>query len=89
MLVNRDQLKNCSLLAVDLRTGKKAWEAARPDVTQSFGTPILWKNGGADEVVMSGSLKLKGYDESVRAVVVVPNRARSAATSSGRNTACG
>ena len=35
---------------------------ARPDVTQSFGTPILWKNGGADEIVMSGSFKLKGYD---------------------------
>ncbi len=62
VLVNRDQVKECSLLAVDLRTGKKIWEAARPDVTQSFGTPILWKNGGAVEVVMSGSLKLKGYD---------------------------
>jgi len=62
VLVNRDQLTGCSLLAVDLKTGKKAWEAARPDVTQSFGTPVLWKNSGADEVVMSGSLKLKGYD---------------------------
>ena len=62
VIINRDQAKNCSLLAVDLRTGKKVWEAARPDVMQSFGTPILWKNGGAEEVVMSGSLKLKGYD---------------------------
>ncbi len=62
VIVNRDQVKDCSLLAVDLRSGKKAWETARPDVTQSFGTPIFWKNDGADEVVMSGSLKLKGYD---------------------------
>lgn len=62
VIVNRDQAKNCSLLAVDVRSGKKAWEAARPDVTQSFGTPIFWKNDGADEVVMSGSLQLKGYD---------------------------
>jgi outer membrane protein assembly factor BamB len=62
VILNRDQAKSCALLAVDLKTGKKAWETARPDVTQSFGTPILWKNGGADEVVMSGSLKLKGYD---------------------------
>jgi outer membrane protein assembly factor BamB len=62
VLVNRDQQKNCSLLAVDLRTGKKVWETPRPDVTQSFGTPILWKDGDADVVVMSGSLKLKGYD---------------------------
>jgi outer membrane protein assembly factor BamB len=47
---------------VDLRTGKKVWETARPDVKQSFGTPILWEDDGADEVVMSGSLQLKAYD---------------------------
>ena len=62
VLVNRDQVKDCSLLAVDLRSGKKVWQAARPDVKQSFGTPIFWKNEGADEVVMSGSFRLKGYD---------------------------
>ena len=62
VLVNRDQVANCSLLAVDLKTGKKVWETARPDVVQSFGTPIFWKNNGVNEVVMSGSLKLKGYD---------------------------
>jgi outer membrane protein assembly factor BamB len=62
VLVNRDQARTCSLLAVDLETGVTTWEAQRPDVTQSFGTPIVWKNDGADEVVMSGSFKLKGYD---------------------------
>ena len=49
-------------MAVDLKTGEKVWETPRPDVTQSFGTPIFWKNDGANEVVMSGSLQLKGYD---------------------------
>lgn len=62
VLVNRDQVTGCSLLAVDLKTGKKVWQTARPDVAQSFGTPILWRNKGAKEVVMSGSLRLKGYD---------------------------
>jgi len=62
VIVNRDQVKESSLLAVDLRTGEKVWEAPRPDVTQSFGTPILWNDSGAEEVVMSGSLKLKAYD---------------------------
>jgi len=62
VLLNRDMLKSCSLLAVDLKTGKRAWEAARPDVRQSYGSAIVWKHGGADEVVMSGSLKLKAYD---------------------------
>ena len=62
VLVNRDQAVNCSLLAVDVKTGRKVWETARLDVVQSFGTPIFWKNDGVSEVVMSGSLKLKGYD---------------------------
>jgi outer membrane protein assembly factor BamB len=62
VIVNRDQARECSLLAVDLKTGKKIWETPRPDVSQSFSTPIFWKNDGADEVVMSGSFKLKGYD---------------------------
>jgi outer membrane protein assembly factor BamB len=62
VFVNRDQARDSSLLAVDLKTGKKVWETQRPDLSQSFGTPVFWKNDGADEVVMSGSLKLKGYD---------------------------
>ena len=62
VLVSRDQAGPCSLLAVDSKTGQKLWEAPRADVGPGFGTPILWKNAGTDEVVMSGSLKLKAYD---------------------------
>jgi outer membrane protein assembly factor BamB len=62
VLLNRDQIKGCSLLAVDLKSGKRAWEAARPDVAQSYGSSIAWKNNGIDEVIMSGSIKLKAYD---------------------------
>lgn len=62
VILNRDLLKRCSLLAVDLKTGRKAWETPRPDVTQSYGSSMVWKNNGVDEVVMSGSIKLKGYD---------------------------
>jgi outer membrane protein assembly factor BamB len=62
VLLNRDMLKGCSLLAVDLKTGQRVWDAARPDVNQSYGSPMVWKDNGVDEVVMSGSLKLKAYD---------------------------
>ncbi|HMP82482.1 MAG TPA: PQQ-binding-like beta-propeller repeat protein [Verrucomicrobiota bacterium] len=62
VVVGRDQSTACSLLAVDLKTGKKVWETARPDVGPGFGTPIFWKNDGAKEIVMPGSFKLKGYD---------------------------
>ena len=62
VILNRDMLKGCALLAVDLKTGKRAWETPRPDVSQSYGTTMLWKNNGVEEIVMSGSLKLKAYD---------------------------
>ncbi len=62
VIVNRDMEKKCSLLAVDLKTGKRAWETARPDVRQSYGSSMVWKHDGVEEIVMSGSLKLKAYD---------------------------
>jgi outer membrane protein assembly factor BamB len=62
VILNRDMLKNCSVIAVHLKSGDLAWQTPRPDVSQSYGSSIVWKNNGADEVVMSGSLKLKAYD---------------------------
>jgi outer membrane protein assembly factor BamB len=62
VIVNRDLAKSCSLLAVDLKSGRRVWETPRRDVFQSYGSPIVWKNNGVEEVVMSGSLKLKAYD---------------------------
>ncbi len=61
VVISRDRDEGSSLLAVDLRTGKKVWETARPDSYGSFGTPIQWKNGDREEVVVPGSLRLKGY----------------------------
>ncbi len=61
VVANRDQNEISSLLAVDLATGKTAWETPRPDAHGSFGTPVLWRNDGADEVITPGSLRLKGF----------------------------
>src|SRR5215471_19702533 len=61
VVVSRDRDEGSSLLAVDLRTGKKIWETPRPDSYGSFGTPIFWKNENVEEVVVPGSLRLKGY----------------------------
>lgn len=62
VVVVRDRDEGSSLLAVELKTGRKAWETARPDAYGSFGTPIAWKNDGVDEVIVPGSLRLKGYE---------------------------
>jgi outer membrane protein assembly factor BamB len=64
VLLNRDQDANSSLLALDLKTGKVVWETPRPDMIGGFGTPILWKHEGSEEVVVPGSVRLKAYDVS-------------------------
>jgi outer membrane protein assembly factor BamB len=61
VVINRDMAKNCSVIAVTLKNGKLAWQTPRLDVQQSYGSTIVWKNNGTDEVVLSGSLKLKAY----------------------------
>lgn len=62
VVLNRDQDQGSSLLAVDIETGKTLWETPRPDASGSFGTPVIWKNDGVDEVVLAGGLRVKGYD---------------------------
>jgi outer membrane protein assembly factor BamB len=62
VILNRDQDQNSSLLAVDVATGKTVWETSRPDATGSFGTPVVWRNDGVDQIVVPGCLRLKGYD---------------------------
>ncbi len=62
VVISRDRDDASSVLAVDVRTGRKVWETARPDAYGSFGTPILWQNKDVSEVVVPGPLRLKGYD---------------------------
>lgn len=62
VVLNRDQDRDSSLLALDAQTGRTRWETPRPDATGSFGTPVIWRNDGVDQVVVPGCLRLKGYD---------------------------
>ncbi len=62
VIVNRDISTNSSLYCLDLKTGKLRWEVPRPDARSSYGTPILWRGNGVEEVVTPGTYLLKGYD---------------------------
>jgi len=61
VVVSLDRDAGSSIVAIDKVTGKKVWESPRPDSYGSYGTPIFWKNDEVDEVVVPGSLRLKGY----------------------------
>lgn len=62
VILNRDQLIDARLLVLDVKTGKRVWSTPRPDGYGSYGTPIIWNNAGNEEIVIPGSVRLKGYD---------------------------
>ena len=62
VLISRDQHRFSTLLALDVKTGKKLWETPRPESSGSFGTPAHWRNNGVDEIVLAAVSRLKGYD---------------------------
>jgi outer membrane protein assembly factor BamB len=62
VVLNRDQDMDSSLLALDVRSGERLWEVPRPAFRGGFGTPVIWQNQGRNEVVLPGSMQLKGYD---------------------------
>jgi outer membrane protein assembly factor BamB len=56
-----DQDMGSYLLAVDAATGKQAWRTDRPEFLRSFSSPFLWKHDGSEEIVVAGSLWVRGY----------------------------
>ncbi len=49
------------LLAADAANGKTIWQTLRPLAVSSYATPVIWKRGDLEEIVVSGSLKVSGY----------------------------
>jgi outer membrane protein assembly factor BamB len=62
VILNRDQHSFSTLLALDVKTGKKLWETPRTDSPGSFGTPVWWRNNGTDEIVVAAMGRIRGYD---------------------------
>lgn len=62
VLLNRDQYRYSTLFAVEVATGATVWETPRPESSGSFGTPTIWRQNDAAEVVLAGSAQLKGYE---------------------------
>jgi outer membrane protein assembly factor BamB len=64
VILVRDIMGDSAVLAFDAKTGKPAWKADRPGTPTSYGTPIVWDEGGASgkTLVVNGGLRLTGYD---------------------------
>ncbi len=62
VILCRDVASGSQISAFDLHTGKTLWETPRVDSITSYGAPIVWEHDGFKEIVMAGSLSMKGYD---------------------------
>jgi outer membrane protein assembly factor BamB len=61
VVVSHERDTESILLALDLTSGKTIWQTPRPNLLGSFGTPVVWQSEGVEEVVVPGSLCVKGY----------------------------
>ena len=52
------------LLAVNCDTGETAWEQQRSLFKAGWSTPIIWRHGQTEELVVLGSKRLTSYDPS-------------------------
>jgi outer membrane protein assembly factor BamB len=52
------------MLAVNRSTGETVWEQPRPLFRAGWSTPMIWRHGDAEELVVLGSKRLTSYDPS-------------------------
>lgn len=62
VILNQDHDTDSFLAAFDKKTGKQVWKTDRSEFPRGYASPILWKQDGRTEVVVAGTLKVKGYD---------------------------
>lgn len=61
LIVNWDHEGKSFVVALDKRTGKERWKVERNEVT-SWATPIIVEHAGGQQVVISGTSRVRGYD---------------------------
>jgi outer membrane protein assembly factor BamB len=61
LYVVNDNEQESFLAALDAKTGKQIWRAAR-DEGSNWATPYIWENEQRTEVVTSGTRRIRSYD---------------------------
>lgn len=64
LIINGDHDGDSYIVALDKRSGKEVWRTPREHKTRSYVTPIIRTIDGQDQLVMSGSRHIAGFDPS-------------------------
>jgi outer membrane protein assembly factor BamB len=63
VVIHCDQDTDAYLLAVDRETGETEWERKQPEKrTPGYSTPVLWKHGQEQELIVLSSKQITSYD---------------------------
>ncbi len=62
IVLNQDHDVDSFLMALDKRSGKTIWKTARREFPRGFSTPIGLEVDGKKQIVVSGTLRIVGYD---------------------------
>ena len=62
VVINCDTNQGAYMLAVDQATGKTIWRQDRQVEKAGWSTPVLWKHGKQEELIVLGSEQLISYD---------------------------
>lgn len=57
-----DQDIGSYMIALDAGTGSQVWRVDRSEFRRGFSTPFVWRHDGIEELVVCGSLWVRGYD---------------------------
>lgn len=57
-----DQDIGAYMTALDAKTGAEVWRVDRAEFRRGFSTPFVWRHDGIEELVVAGSLWVRGYD---------------------------
>lgn len=61
VILQRDEMTEPKLIALNAATGRPKWETKRPPAT-SYGTPTVWDTAGGKQIVCGGYGRMVSYD---------------------------
>ncbi len=62
IVLNQDHDVDSFLMALDKRSGRTIWKTERPEFPRGFSTPVGLEVDGKKQIVVSGTLRIVGYD---------------------------
>ncbi|MEM7234000.1 MAG: nucleoside hydrolase, partial [Planctomycetota bacterium] len=62
VILSQDHDEDSFVMSIDKRSGEVHWKTSRAEFPRGYATPVMWRSGGRDQVVVAGTLRVVGYD---------------------------